>query len=464
MDYWRIELRRILILVGTATAAGYFFGNFLVFVLLALVINFTINLYEVSRLEVWLNEKNARNSLPTEQLGKFWSSIVREILQESQESKDTTTSPVSFRSKTRNSLIVKKKLFAQAGTGTLMINEHDDVVWCNSEIEGLLEFSYSELSSKNINDIIKDQRFSEYLQSQKYNRPLRSNAPNDDKKVFEYQAIVFSEEDRLIIVRDITQLDRLESMRKDFVGNLSHELRTPITVIQGYSEALLDNLDDVDTRWKKPLKQMHQSAIRMKNLIKDLLLLSSLETETPTGQRDDVHLHALLLEITGDTQQVFTKKNHNYSIDCEPNIYITGDRSELYSAFSNLLSNAAKYTPKEGRIEIRAIASEAFFDIEIVDDGIGIDKQHIPRLTERFYRVSESRTTDTGGTGLGLAIVKHILARHDGELVIHSMEGLGSRFVCRLPKTRITQSEKPLRQNFNEIINDTNLTQNNTPL
>ena len=440
MKYWRIELIRILTLIGIAAIAGYLFENFLVFLSLALVFNFLLSLYEISRLEFWLNNNNPP---PTERLGKFWGSLLRKALQKGREGKDTTTSPISFRNKTRNSLIVKKKIFAQAGTGTLMINEHDDVVWCNSEIESLLEFSYSEISSKNINSIIKDKRFSEYLQSQNYSRPLRSNAPNHGKKVFEYQAIVFSEEDRLIIVRDITQLDRLESMRKDFVGNLSHELRTPITVIQGYSEALLDNLDDVDTKWKKPLQQMHQSAIRMKNLIKDLLMLSSLETETPSGQRDDVHLHALLLEITGDTKQVFTKKNHSYLIECEPNIYITGDRSELYSAFSNLLSNAAKYTPKEGRIEIRAIASETFFDIEIIDDGIGIDKHHIPRLTERFYRVSESRTTDTGGTGLGLAIVKHILARHDGELEIHSVTGSGSRFVCRLPKTRVTESEKP---------------------
>ena len=464
MNYLRIELTKILMLIAMAAAAGYFFENFLVFFVLALAINFAINLYEISRLEFWLSKKNTKNPLPTEQLGKFWSSIAEKAFQEPNKSEDITTSPISFRNKTKNSLIVKKKVFAQAGTGTLMINEHDDVVWCNSEIEALLDFSYSELSSKNINNIIKDKRFSDYLDSQKYNRPLRSNAPNSDNKVFEYQAIVFSEEDRLIIVRDITQLDRLESMRKDFVGNLSHELRTPITVIQGYSEALLDNLDDVDAKWKKPLKQMHQSAIRMKNLIKDLLLLSSLETETPTGQRDDVHLHALLHEITGDTQQVFTKKDHNYSIDCERNIYITGDRSELYSAFSNLLSNAAKYTPKGGKIDIRTAASQDFFDIEIIDDGIGIDMQHIPRLTERFYRVSESRTTDTGGTGLGLAIVKHVLARHNGELQIHSLIGLGSRFVCRLPKSRVTESEKSFKQNFNEALEETNLSQNNTAL
>ena len=444
--------------MGIAIMTGFFFENFLVFLFFALVINIAINVYQISRLEMWLHKNNTTNPLPTEQLGKFWSSLVRKFLQESEA---ITNAPVNFPHKAANSLLVKKKAITQAGIGTLMIDEHDDVVWCNTEIEGLLEFSYSEASSKNIYNIIKDKRFAEYLRGQKYNSPLRSNAPNSDNKVFEYQAIVFSEEDRLVIIRDITQLDRLESMRKDFVGNLSHELRTPITVIQGYSEALLDHINDVDAKWQKPLKQMHQSAIRMKNLIKDLLLLSSLETETPTGQRDDVHLNALLLEITGDTQQVFSKKNHEYVVKCAPDICITGDRSELYSAFSNLLSNAAKYTPEGGKIEIRTMTSQAFFDIEIVDDGIGIDKQHLPRLTERFYRVSESRTTDTGGTGLGLAIVKHILARHDGELKIQSLIGLGSRFICRLPYDRVSKSEKSQKNNVNKVTVDTSQSQNN---
>ena len=168
-----------------------------------------------------------------------------------------------------------------------------------------------------------------------------------------------------------------------------------------------------------------------------------------------------MLEITGDTQQVFSKKNHEYVVKCAPDICITGDRSELYSAFSNLLSNAAKYTPEGGKIEIRTMTSQAFFDIEIVDDGIGIDKQHLPRLTERFYRVSESRTTDTGGTGLGLAIVKHILARHDGELKIQSLIGLGSRFICRLPYDRVSKSEKSQKNNVNKVTVDTSQSQNN---
>ena len=461
MNYWGLELVKLLLLLGAALAAGFFFGEVLFFLILALAGNITMHLYRINRLDAWLTKNKNGNSLPIEVLGKFWSSLIEAILQED---KKSLTSPVSLREKTRNPLIVKKKISAQAEIGTLVINEHNDVVWCNEESEVLLEFSYAETSSKNINDIIKDNRFSEYLQSKKYYRPLRSNSPNDDKRVFEYQVIVFGEEERLVIIRDITQLDRLESMRKDFVGNLSHELRTPITVIQGYSEAMLDNVGDVDKKWKKPLKQMHQSAIRMKNLIKDLLLLSSLETETPTGQRDDVNLASLLSEITGDTQQIFSKKKHEYKVVCKPDIFITGDRSELYSALSNLLSNAAKYTQKAGSIQIEALASENYFDIEISDNGIGIDSKHIPRLTERFYRVSESRTTDTGGTGLGLAIVKHILARHDGELEIHSIIGVGSRFVCRLPLSRVTESKSSSGQDFQESLTDASSAQSRASL
>ena len=451
MNYWRLELVKLFLLLGAALAAGFFFGEVLFFLILALVVNIAMHLYQINRLEAWLTKYKTEKSLPIEGLGKFWSSLTEPILQED---KKFRSSPVIMREKAKSPLLVKRKGFAHAEIGTLMINESDDVVWCNKEIEELLGFSYAETCSKNIGVIIKDDRFFEYLQSKKYYRPLRSNALHDDKRVFEYQVIVFGEEERLVIIRDITQLDRLESMRKDFVGNLSHELRTPITVIQGYSEAMLDNVGDVDKKWKKPLKQMHQSAIRMKNLIKDLLLLSSLETETPTGQRDNVNLESLLSEITGDTQQVFSKKKHEYIIECEPDIYITGDRSELYSAFSNLLSNAAKYTLKRGSIQIRALTSENYLDIEIIDNGIGIDNKHIPRLTERFYRVSESRTTDTGGTGLGLAIVKHILARHDGELEIHSLIGLGSRFVCRLSQSRITKVHRSSGQDFKELHTD----------
>ena len=438
MHYWRLELMKLTLLLGTAAIAGYIFGKILLFLLAALVGSVVLHLYQLRRIDNWLLKSKNGDRLPPASLGRGWTALVESISQVAQNNPESVSNPETSIPKP---LLAKKNIFAQAEIGTLMLDPNGAVTWCNEASEALLGVTFANESDNHISSLVRDERLLQYLESKRYNLPLRAQSPSDNKKVLEYQVLMFTEQERIVLVRDITQLDRLESMRKDFVGNLSHELRTPITVIQGYSEAMLDNLEDVDKKWKKPLKQMHQSSIRMKNLIKDLLMLSSLETEAPTGQRDDVDLLSLLMEITGDTQQVFTKKKHEYAVDCDPQVRINGDRGELYSAVSNLLSNAAKYTDKGGSIKIKASSSGEYFNIEIIDNGIGIQKHHIPRLTERFYRVSESRNTDTGGTGLGLAIVKHILARHDGELEVHSLIDLGSRFVCKLPLSRISKAE-----------------------
>ena len=447
MHYWRLELMKLTLLVGTAAIAGYIFGEILLFLLAALVGSVVLHLYQLRRIDNWLLKSDNGDRLPPASLGRGWTALIESISQVTQNNPESVSNPETSIPKPP---LVKKNLFAQAEIGTLILDSNGVVNWCNDASEILLGLTITNGSDKHISSLVRDERLLQYLESKRYNLPLRAHSPRDDKRVLEYQVLMFTEQERIVLVRDITQLDRLESMRKDFVGNLSHELRTPITVIQGYSEAMLDNIGDVDKKWKKPLKQMHQSSIRMKNLIKDLLILSSLETEAPTGQRDDVDLLSLLMEITGDTRQVFKKKKHEYTVECDPQVRINGDRGELYSAVSNLLSNAAKYTDKRGSIKIEASTSAENFIIEIIDNGLGIEKQHIPRLTERFYRVSESRNTDTGGTGLGLAIVKHILARHDGELEVHSLIGIGSRFVCKLPLSRISKAEPSIAKDFTE--------------
>ncbi|MCH1599948.1 MAG: ATP-binding protein, partial [Pseudomonadales bacterium] len=172
---------------------------------------------------------------------------------------------------------------------------------------------------------------------------------------------------------------------------------------------------------------------RMENIVKDLLLLSSLETKTRPRPQDSFSLLQLLSEIRNDIQQIFSQKSHDFRLDCSEKLQFLGERGELYSAISNLVTNAAKYTPAEGTIMVSAQNSDAGLDIVIRDNGIGIESQHLPRLTERFYRVDVSRSSETGGTGLGLAIVKHIVGRHDGELNIESEVGKGSRFICYFP-------------------------------
>ncbi len=194
----------------------------------------------------------------------------------------------------------------------------------------------------------------------------------------------------------------------------------------------------------KPMLQMKQQALRMENIVRDLLMLTALETKTLPKQQDEIEIAGLLSEIESDTKQMFLDKSHQFTVGCDESAVITGKRSELYSAISNLVVNAAKYTPAAGNIKLSAKFSENSFDISVEDNGIGIEAQHIPRLTERFYRVDVSRSTDTGGTGLGLAIVKHILMRHDADLEIFSEVGKGSRFVCKLPLSRLSQVENSM--------------------
>ena len=269
-------------------------------------------------------------------------------------------------------------------------------------------------------------------------------APGDANKVLEFQIALFGEHERLMIVRDITQLQRLARMRKDFVANVSHELGTPITVIKGYLEAIIDNQDSLDKKWHKPMQQMRQQSMRMENIVRDLLLLSSLETKTPPRNRQEINTTALVREIENDTRQMFTDKSHTIRIDCASDAVISGKRNELYSAVSNLVVNAAEYTPANGEITVRTYFTDESFIIAVSDNGIGIEAHHIPRLTERFYRVDVSRSSDSGGTGLGLAIVKHILARHDAELVIESQYGKGSEFRCEFPLARVSKVDQAI--------------------
>jgi two-component system phosphate regulon sensor histidine kinase PhoR len=227
-------------------------------------------------------------------------------------------------------------------------------------------------------------------------------------------------------------------MRKDFVANVSHELRTPLTVIRGYLEVLEDSLPKgLKDQHLKALQQMQQQSLRMTTLINDLTMLSKLETDSVNKAQAYVPLTSLL-EMICDEARAVSGDKHLVSLTCDKNIQLLGNERELHSAFSNLITNAVKYSPEGKAIEIRVSMNLANnLLVEIKDEGIGIEQQHISRLTERFYRVDSSRSIQTGGTGLGLAIVKHILLRHDGRLQIQSTYGQGSTFSCIFPEQRI---------------------------
>ena len=233
--------------------------------------------------------------------------------------------------------------------------------------------------------------------------------------------------------RPVTEhIQQLERVRRDFVANVSHELRTPLTVIRGYLETL-SNRPDSDTPIPRAIfEQLYAHSIRMEDIIDDLLLLSSLENDEHNDDEfSNVNASKLIEGLAKDAKDI-SQNQHQFNLEITPNLSINGCEKELKSLFSNLIINAVKYTPNGGIIIIRWHLKDGKASFSVTDTGIGIDPKHIPRLTERFYRVDKARSRDSGGTGLGLAIVKHILMHHDGILNIESTPGIGSTFTCSL--------------------------------
>lgn len=430
MQAWRAELKRHFLVLAAVSLAGFATGELTLAWLLLFVSYAVFNFYQLLRLTKWLAKDHSSNkSAPPESFG-LWGGIFDGIYRLQKQERRASAYLENIVNKAQESS-------AALEMAVIMIDRQNNLDWWNQASESLLGLRYPQDRRQPVTNLIRDPRFSEYFSGNAYDEPLKLNAPGDSGRVLEFQIALFGENERLMIARDITQLHRLELMRTDFVGNVSHELGTPITVIKGYLEAIMDNMQDLDDKWQKPIRQMHQQSSRMENIVKDLLLLSSLETKTRPRPQDSFSLLQLLSEIRNDTQQIFAKKSHDFRLDCDEKLQFLGERGELYSAISNLVTNAAKYTPAEGTIMVSAQYSEVGLEIVIRDNGIGIEPQHLPRLTERFYRVDVSRSSETGGTGLGLAIVKHIVGRHDGELNIDSEVGKGSRFVCHFPPSRL---------------------------
>lgn len=429
MYTWRSEFKRFALIFGIVGLIGYFFDALLPSLLLVTVVLLGIDLWQLHRLQYWLAKDHTNDkSAPPESFG-VWGSILDGIYRLQKQERRASAHLKKLLNKAQESS-------AALEMGVIMIDRQNNLDWWNIACESLLGLQHPQDKGQSITNLIRDPVFADYFSSENYDEPLKINAPGDSSQILEFEIALFGKHERLMIVRDVTQLHRLELMRKDFVGNVSHELGTPITVIKGYLEAITDNMQDLDPKWQKPIEQMHQQSARMENIVRDLLMLSALETKLRPKPQDAFSLSKLLSEIRSDTVQIYKKKSQHFALNCPENIEILGDRGELYSALSNLIVNAAKYTPANGEITVNGTIDDENLVIEVIDNGIGIDPQHIPRLTERFYRVDASRSSDTGGTGLGLAIVKHILARHDSELIIESEVGKGSKFICRISANR----------------------------
>lgn len=431
---WQSAFKRLSFIIIGLLIAGWLIGEVAIVLLSGLLVYLTYHLIQLRRLYAWLQLQNPAEPTPPPESRGIWAYVFDGIYLLQRRERDALIELRSIIDKAQEST-------AALEIGVVMINANNALVWWNPAASRLLGLQNPKDRKQAVTNLIRDPKFVEYFNKANFGIPLKLGSHANSSLMLEYQITGFGEGERLMLVRDISQLHRLETMRKDFIGNVSHELRTPITVISGYLETMLDDSDNLPGRWIRPLEQMSQQSQRMENIIRDLLTLSRLETRPSSEQQTAVHIRSLMLDIKHDAERVFADKKQKFKLDSAKDIYLQGSQVELYSAVSNLVLNAAKYTPHTGEIKLTAVVHSDGLTISVSDNGPGIAVHHIPRLTERFYRLDESRSTGTGGTGLGLAIVKHVLARHGGRLDIKSEVAMGSCFTCHFPKDRLRSAE-----------------------
>ena len=323
--------------------------------------------------------------------------------------------------------------------GVVVLDKNHAIEWLNATAEGHLGLNLAKDCGYPVTNLVREPDFVRYLEGRQYAEPLILHSGRNSGRTLALQVVPYGEEQKLLMSRDISPLEKLETMRRDFVAHVSHELKTPLTVVGGFLETLLDGLGDIPPEdAERYLGLAREQALRMQRLIDDLLTLSALETGSLAATEERVAVAELLAEVA-DEARALSAGRQQIMLTEPPQGFLLGSRAELQSAFANLASNAVRYTPAGGSINISwKICPDGSGIFSVRDNGIGVEAQHIPRLTERFYRVDRGRSRESGGTGLGLAIVKHVLTRHQATLEIESQAGQGSCFSARFPPQRVS--------------------------
>jgi two-component system phosphate regulon sensor histidine kinase PhoR len=427
---WWFAAGRLLGTVVLGLGIGWMFSSPWAGLACALIIHLAWQLVNLFRLEWWLRHRSYADAPDA---GGVWGEIIAQIVRLHRRKR--------FHKQRFVQLIRQlQRSTAALPNGVVILNGQREIIWFNRMAGRLLNLRRTADLGLRIENLLREPEFARYLSVQDYSNPVVIRPTTGEDCYLSLQVVPYGDGQQLLLVSDVSRQMRLEAVRRDFVANASHELRSPLTVISGYLETLSQD-PALDGDLQGPVAEMRRQAERMTAIIRDLLELSRLEETDEVVGGESLDVAALISMLRKD---VMARASHPKDVRAriDTDAHLIGDEPEIHSAFSNLVDNAAKYTPPEGSIEMRWWVDDEGAHFSVTDTGMGIPAEHIPRLTERFYRVDAGRSRSTGGSGLGLAIVKHVLQRHGAELEVQSVLGSGSTFTCHFPLQRVQQQNR----------------------
>src|SRR5450631_1728665 len=425
---WTFALARLAGILVLGLCLGLLVGPVWLWILAAACLYLGWQLVTLYRLDRWLR---LRSQIDPPDFGGIWGDIVAQVVRLHRRKQFHKQRLIQLFRELRRST-------AALPDGVIILSAQHEIVWFNRRAARLLGLRRPIDVGLRIDNLIRSPEFVLYLHGDDFAMPLVIRPPVQAELYLGLLLVPYGAGQSLLLVRDVTRQMRLEAMRKDFVANASHELRTPLTVISGYLDTLADD-PGLDPAWEGPIRDMRAQAQRMNAIIADLLELSRLESTDGQAPREPVDVPHMLERLQRDALARI-ERPHDVSLQIGTTLWVYAAANEIESAFTNLLVNALKYTPAEGAVHMHWRADDEGACFDVTDTGIGIPPEHLPRLTERFYRVDPGRSRGQGGSGLGLAIVKHALQRHGAHLSIESVVGQGSVFTCRFPLDRVLQS------------------------
>ncbi|MCO4798223.1 MAG: phosphate regulon sensor histidine kinase PhoR [Colwelliaceae bacterium] len=415
----RTIISRLIITLALSAIVGFLLGNTFLFVAFSSVTILIWHYHHLLKLIKWL--WRSKTISPPESEG-VWGRIYDGLYRQ--------TKKYRKKQKILNEKIRQFRDGAEAlPDAALVLSDELIIEWGNKKAQRLLGIRWPGDIGQRIDNLLRFPEFSQYLEEGNFETPCHIPSPINAEVILELRLMAYGTEQVLFLARDVSKIHRLEEMRRDFVANVSHELKTPLTVVRGYVEMVQMTEHALDPYWHKVFNTMETQVSRMDRLVEQLLVLSRVEVKTDEEDKQFIDMPKLINALVDDSKWLNQEKNHQVSAEIDEKLCIEGIDNEIKSACLNLISNAISYTPANGNIFIswQMAGNKAKFLVK--DDGPGIRPENVNRITERFFRVDKSRSRDTGGSGLGLAIVKHVLNHHHAELSINSKWGEGSEFI-----------------------------------